>query len=119
MRCFCLLLFFLCSLTYSQIISADTVSLDGRWDEGDLRSFMPIPFSVEQEGEILYISSYKKIEDVTVRIVSAMGEVYYEGIYTFLPSDGICLPLGGLPEGEYVVEFIHGDKYAFGQLSKK
>lgn len=117
MRYFYFLLFSLCTLTYSQTVFADSVPLKGDWIEDDLRSFIPIPFSVEKEGKVLYISSYKTAEDVNVRIVSVTGEVYYEGVYTFFSSDCICLPLDDLSGGEYVIEIISKKRILKGEVA--
>jgi hypothetical protein len=33
----------------------DTVPIEGRWGETGLRSFSPVPFTVEKENNVLYI----------------------------------------------------------------
>lgn len=97
-----------CNLIFAQDIFADPIPLNGEWNERDLRSAMPIPFSVEKEGDVLYLYSSKKIEDVSVRIVSATtGDVFYEEVHMFIPSDCIELPLREIPDGACIVEFTH------------
>lgn len=102
-----LLILVISGLACSQKVFADHIPIVGEWSERDFRSFAPIPFSVEKEGNALFITSFMKVEGVTVRIVSSTGAVYYEDIRTFLPFDSISLSLDELEEGEYAIEFYH------------
>lgn len=107
MKHFYLLFILFCFIVSSQKISADSIPLKGEWSEKGLRSSFSIPFFVEKEANTLYIYSSKKIEDVTVRVKSTTGIVLYEGIYTFLPFDWICLSIDELSKENCVIELIH------------
>jgi hypothetical protein len=94
-----LLLFFL--FIPMSVWGGDPVLIEGQWDETDLRSFSPIPFTVEEENNVLYIYSNKVVSNVYICIVSAEGDVFYERIYTFVAFEAISFPLNGLPTGGY------------------
>lgn len=116
MRHIYLLLILFCGLVGSQNAFADEVPLDGRWEESDARSLSVIPFSVEKEGNTLYVTSSMKVEGVTVRVVSDEGAVLYEEISTFFPSETMSLPLGDLEDGEYAIEFYHKNGHLRGEF---
>lgn len=107
-----LLLFFFAPIS----IWADTVPIEGRWDESDLRSVSPVPFTVEKEGNTLYIFSNKQVENVLIRIVSADGVVFYEDTKTFSATQNVSLSLTGFPEGMYTIEFLHQYGYLSGEF---
>jgi|GEM_PF-4296581 len=108
MRKLCLFIVICCLISVYEV-SADRIPLRGGWSSGVLRSAEQIPFSAEKEGDMLYLYSSEEIEDVSVRIVSAVtGEVFYEGVYTFITSDCEVFSLEGLPEGECIIELTHG-----------
>ncbi|MDR0749343.1 MAG: DUF3244 domain-containing protein [Tannerellaceae bacterium] len=87
----------------------DTVPIEGRWGETGLRSFSPVPFTVEKENNVLYIYSNKAVSNVYIYIASTEGDVFYEGIYTFTAFEAIAFPLNGPPAGSYTIEISHSN----------
>jgi hypothetical protein len=101
-----LLLFF---LFIPMSVWGDSVPIEGEWDKTDLRSFSPIPFTVEKGNNVLYIYSNKTVSNVYIYITSAEGDVFYEGMYTFAAFETIAFPLNGLPTGSYTIELSHSN----------
>jgi hypothetical protein len=96
----------------------DTVPIEGQWSETGLRPFSPVPFTVEEENDVLYIYSNKAVSNVYIYIVSAKGDVSHEGIYTFTAFEAIALPLNGLPaRGYYTIAIMHSLGYLNGSFS--
>lgn len=115
MKYFYLLFLLFYGLFYSHNIWADSIPLNGDWEAGGLRSVIEHPFSVDKEGDALYIYCSVDVEDVTVRIVSAAtGEEFYDNTYSFFSSDCIVLPLDGLSEGEYIVIIYFDNSFLSG-----
>jgi hypothetical protein len=94
----------------------DPVLIEGRWDKTDLRSFSPIPFTVEKENNVLYIYSNTAISNVYIYITSAEGDVFYEETYTFAAFETIAFPLNGLPTGCYTIMITHSYGYLSGSF---
>lgn len=94
----------------------DTIPMEGTWSEKDLRSFSPLPFTVEKEGGTLYIYSEKDIDDVYICIISAERTIYYENVCNFFSSGAITLSLNNFSTEIYYIEILHKNGRAIGRF---
>jgi Protein of unknown function (DUF3244). len=103
-------------LSFSLSIFGDTILIEGTWSEKGLHSFSPIPFTIEKEGNSLYIYSNRVISDLQKQIVSIEGTVYHEDLCTFSAFETTTLPLNDLPTGNYFVNIFHRNGYLSGEF---
>lgn len=71
------------------------------WENQDDRS-LPLPFSIQAEGDVLLLASDKQAEGVSIIIKDAQGVTVWSEEGVSVMADGVTpLSISGLPAGDY------------------
>lgn len=71
------------------------------WENQDDRS-LPLPFSIQAEGDVLLLASDKQTEGVSIIIKDAQGVTVWSEEGVSVMADGVTpLSISGLPAGDY------------------
>lgn len=118
MRIKLLILVFLMSLLSFAEAKEDVKTVQENWwqtEEID-RSFTSPYLSMDDES--IYIYSEKQLDDVYIAITNNNGCVFYAEIVNIPAGRDYAVSIETLPEGEYSITLMQGNKYIIGEFVK-
>lgn len=97
--------FFLLLLCPIQLLNAE---IDKNWPEDGKRSF---PFSIQQEGDMIYFNSRQEVTDLQIEIADILGHILSDEYIALPAQTSYPIFIGDLSEGEqYSLTISQGDK---------
>lgn len=96
---------------------ATKLSLDGKW-EVKARSLSPIP-TASYDSQSIYIENLSPNCDITITIISSIGEEVYCQTFSESQTVYMVIPIGNLPFGQYTLQMTNNQgNYLTGDFEK-
>lgn len=95
-----------------QVIIAENVITDPKedWDKSNERTITSTP-QLSIDDSFLYIYSEQQLDNVTISIQNANGDIIYSIVITIPAFQTYSIPVSSLNNGEYTFSLYNGSKY--------
>lgn len=117
MRTKLLMWIFLMLLPSFVVAKEDARIVNDRWHVGDGDRSSTSPY-LYMDDEFVYIYSEKQLDGVYVAITDNQGHVFYTGMINISAGRDYAVSIEALPEGEYSIILMQGNKYVIGEFTK-
>ena len=102
-------------LSSTMIAENDVVKKDENWKIENERTITSAP-KLSIDDSFLYIYSEKQLDNATISIQNADGNIIYSIVTTIPACQTYSIPVSGLNNGEYTFSLIMNDKYIFANI---